>query len=103
MPPTHIPLNEVSAAVQSAVQQVLAQHGRPTLEQIWIGFVAPEGIATQENATKIAALLGKGAGVQVQPSVGQLAATVGAQADAAKEQAPQRPGHIIGLVYVPKK
>jgi hypothetical protein len=95
-----IPLNELSAAVQNAVKQVLGQHGGTTLEHLWVGFVAPENVATQENAAKIAELIGKGAGGQVQASVGQVAASVGAQAGAA--QALNKPGHIIGLVFAPK-
>jgi hypothetical protein len=92
-----VPINELASAVQNAVQQVLAQHGAVPVEKLWVGFVAPESIATQDNASKVAALLGKEAGVHVQGSVGQLSA-----APAAAGAAAVRPGHIIGLVFSPK-
>lgn len=97
--PKHVPLNELAAAVQSAVEQVLAKHGAVSIDKLWVGFVAPENIATQENANKIAAEIGREAGVTAQGSVGQLSA--GAQGGAQTEKL-KLPGHIIGLVYQSK-
>jgi hypothetical protein len=98
--PKHVPLNELAVAVQSAVEQVLGKHGAVPIEKLWVGFVAPDAIATQENAGKIATLLGKEAGVNVQVSMGQLGAPAGA-AGGVHAEALKLPGHIIGLVYQP--
>ena len=100
MPKHPVPLNELAAAVQSAVEQVLGKHGAGPIDKLWVGFVAPENIASQENANKIATQLGKEAGVSAQGSVAQLgapAATGGVHTGALKP-----PGHIIGLVFQPK-
>lgn len=98
MPDRPVPLTELAAAVQNAVQQVLAKHGAVPIEKLWVGFVAPENIATEANASKIAAQLGKEAGVNVQASVASIAQTGEQQAGAALG----KPGHIIGLVYSPR-
>ena len=101
----HVPLNELAAAVQSAVEQVLGKHGAVPVDKLWVGFVAPDNVATQENAAKLAAQLGKEAGVRAQGSVAQqIAAPVQAGGQAAREAHPQavKPGHIIGLVFAPK-
>ena len=42
----HVPLGELEAAVQSAVEQVLGKKGAVPIDQLWVGFVAPENIAT---------------------------------------------------------
>ncbi len=89
-----VPLHELSAAVQDAVQRVLAQHGAVPIDKLWVGFVAPENLATRANADKLAAMLGKEGGVTGQGSVAQFTAAEGAL--------PTKPGHIIGLVYSPK-
>jgi hypothetical protein len=98
MPNSPLPLNELSAAVQSAVEQVLGKHGAVPIDKLWVGFVAPDKIATAEIAGKVAAELGREAGVKVQASVAQLgaAAAAGHQAHAIP-----KPGHIIGLVFEP--
>ena len=96
----HVPLNELAVAVQNAVEQVLAKHGAVSVDKLWVGFVAPDNIATQENAAILAAQIGREAGVQAQASVAQqLAAPAGS---AAHEAHAVKPGHIIGLVYAPK-
>ena len=46
MPNPPIKLEELAAAVQTAVQQTLAKHGAVPINQLWVGFVAPEAIAT---------------------------------------------------------
>jgi|SRR5581483_6688260 len=108
MPSTHVPLNELAVAVQNAVQQTLAKHGAVSIDKLWVGFVAPENLATQENAAALAKEIGREAGVSAQPSVAQLAAvTGGVQAQekahaATPPKPPGAPGHIIGLVFSPK-
>ena len=96
--PNHVPLTELAAAVENAVQQVLGKHGAVPIDKLWVGFVAPEEIANLEAAAKVATQLGREAGVNVQASVAQVA---GASAEERKAQL-ARPGHIIGLVYSPK-
>jgi hypothetical protein len=99
MPTPPIQLENLAVAVQNAVQQVLAQHGAIPINKIWVGFVAPDNLATIENANKVAALLGKEGGIHGGVgSVGQLAAgTAGPQAGGIVKP----PGHIIGIVYQP--
>jgi hypothetical protein len=99
MPNPTVPINELATAVQNAVQQVLAQHGGVSVDKLWVGFVAPDNLATQDNASKVAALLGKEAGVQVQGSVAQLSAAATADKSAAAGASALGPGHIIGLVF----
>jgi hypothetical protein len=95
--PDAVPLTQLAVAVQDAVKRVLAQHGAVPIDQLWVGFVAPDKIANQENANKLAAFIGKEAGVQAQGSIAQV--TAGPQ----QAQAPAaRPGHIIGLVFSSK-
>ena len=105
MPP-HLQLNELAAAVQSAVEQVLGKHGAVPIDKIWVGFVAPENLATAEIASKIANTIGREGGVTAQGSIGTLGAQVaaGQPAPASKEaQAlPHLPGHILGLIYQPR-
>ena len=103
-----IQLENLAVAVQSAVQKVLAQHGAVSIDKIWVGFVAPENLATIHNANSVAAVLAKEGGVQGGVgSVGQLAAGAAGTlaAGAAGTQAAgivKPPGHIIGIVYSPK-
>ena len=92
MPSQPVPLQELAVAVQDAVKRVLGQHGAVTTDKLWVGFVAPENLANQETASKLAAELGKEAGVHAQGSVAQLSASPSAQPAT-------RPGHIIGLVF----
>lgn len=101
----HVPLNELAAAVQSAVEQVLGKHGAVPVDKLWVGFVAPDNVATQENAAKLAAQIGRAGGVQAQGAVAQeIAAPAQAGGQAAQKTHPQalKPGHIIGLVFNPK-
>jgi hypothetical protein len=100
----HVPLNELAVAVQSAVEQVLGKHGAVPIDKLWVGFVAPDTIANEANAQKIAAALGKQAGVHTQAAVAQevIAAHPGGQHAAPATAALPRPGHIIGLVFNPK-
>jgi hypothetical protein len=96
--PQSVPLNQLAAAVHDAVQRVLAQHGAVPIDQLWVGFVAPDRVANLESANKVAAALGKEAGVHVQGSIAQVAA-----APQEKGAAAAKPGHIIGLVFSPKQ
>lgn len=93
----HVPLNELAVAVQNAVEQTLAKHGAVPIDKLWVGFVAPEKIATLESAQTIAGILGREAGVQGQPSVAQVG---GGAVGEAKGALP--PHRIIGLIYEPK-
>jgi hypothetical protein len=92
MTPPRVPLKELSAAVQNAVEQVLGKHGALGIDKIWVGFVAPDKIATVENAGKIAALMGKETGATLTPSVGQIAGKGAALVG-------QPPGHICGYIH----
>lgn len=95
-----VPLKELTAAVQNAVEQVLGKHGAVPIDKLWVGFVAPENVASQENADKIAVQLGREAGATVHGSVAQLgspSASGGAHTEALK-----LPGHIIGIVFQSK-
>jgi len=91
MAPPRIPLNEVTAAVESAVQQVLQQKGLAGIDRLWIGFIAPDQIATIENAGEVAKALGGGT-----PSVVPLA---GGQAGAAPAALPPR---LCGYIHALK-
>jgi hypothetical protein len=101
MPP-HLQLNELAAAVQSAVEQVLGKHGAVPIDKIWVGFVAPDNLATAEIASKIANTIGREGGVTAQGSVATLSAQVGAPADKEAHKLPPLPGHITGLIYSPR-
>ena len=94
-------LSDELQPVQNAVEQVLGKHGAAVpIDKLWVGFVAPENIASQENADKIAVQLGREAGATVHGSVAQLgspAASSGAHTEALK-----LPGHIIGIVFQSK-
>src|SRR5579875_494203 len=97
MSTNRVPLGELAAAVQSAVQQTLAKHGAVPIDQIWVGFVAPEKIANSESAEAVASALSREAGVRAHGSVAQLGG-----AAAGTEQAHVVPHRIIGLIYEPK-
>ncbi len=95
-----VPLRELAAAVQSAVEQTLGKHGAVPIDKLWVGFVAPEAVATEDAANKIATKLGHQAGVKVQSSVAQLGAAAGSQT---AHQAKLPAGHkIIGLIFEPR-
>jgi len=100
MPP-HVPLNEVGVAIQSAIERILAKHNDVPIDKLWIGFVAPENVATQANAAKIASEIGHEAGVTAHASVGTLAAPAPV-AGGVQTEAMKLPGHIIGLVFQPR-
>jgi len=93
-PPLHI--NQLATAVQNAVEQTLAKHGAVPIDKLWIGFVAPENLANVQNATQVAHILSREAGVAGQASV----ATLGAAA-AGETEAHKRPGFIMGLIFNP--
>jgi hypothetical protein len=92
-----VPLNELTVAVQNAVKQALGKHGAVPIDQLWVGFVAPETVATEEAAAKVAAELGKGASGRVQASV-QVLESTGTAGASPKLVVPHR---IIGLIYDP--
>jgi hypothetical protein len=91
MAPPRIPLHEVTAAVQDAVKRALEERGLADIDQLWIGFVAPDNVATLENADKIAKALGSAA--HGTPQVGQL---TGASAGAAPAA---RPPRLCGYIH----
>jgi hypothetical protein len=91
-----VPLADLAAAVQSAVQQTLAKHGAVPIDQLWVGFVAPENIANEQSAQAVANVLAKEGGVHAQPSVAQIGAGAAGAA-----QAKIVPHRIIGLIYEP--
>ena len=100
--PTHpVPINELSVAVQKAVEQALAKHGAVPVNKLWFGFVAPEKLANREVASEVTAQINKEAGIQAQAFVGQEI-SASSEHTATKPHAVQGPGHIIGLVYAPK-
>lgn len=97
MATSRVPLNELAVAVQNAVEQALAKHGAVPIDKLWVGFVAPDRVATAESAAAIAGILSKESGVAAQPSVGQVGGGAVGEAKGAL------PGHrIIGLIYEPK-
>ena len=92
-------LNELAVLVENAVQQVIEKHGGGPIEKIWVGFVAPEALATEATAATVAKAIGQQTGVQVTPAV----ATQGIQAaGGVHTEALVKPGHIVGLVYQAK-
>jgi hypothetical protein len=97
MATSRVPLNELAVAVQNAVEQALAKHGAVPIDKLWVGFVAPDKIATAESAAAVAGLLGKEGNVHAQPSVAEIGA---AAAGEAKALVP--PHRIIGLIFEPK-
>jgi hypothetical protein len=97
-PHVPVPLNELAAAVENAVQQTLAKHGAVPIEKLWVGFVAPDAVATAESAQAVAHALTRGTGVKAEPSVAQLSA----QAATGVEARAVPPHRIIGLVFAPK-
>jgi hypothetical protein len=102
MPKDHtVPLDELSAAVQSAVEQVLGKHAVAPIGKIFVGFEAPESIASQANANAIAAQLGKEGHVTAQGSVTQVVAPAPAAGGVEAEAAIFRP-KFIGLQYQPQ-
>lgn len=91
--PKYVPLGELEVAVQSAVEQILGKKGAVPIDKLWVGFVAPDNIATQHLANEIAAKVG-GPG-----AVGSVAAI--APAAGAAPQAVQNL-HILGYIHKPQ-
>ena len=100
----HIPIQELNSAIESAIQKALGQHGGPTIDKLWVGFVAPENIATLEMAGKVAAQITHATGIQGTPSLAQIGGGAPAQAagGAVHTDALIKPGHIMGLIYNPQ-
>lgn len=92
--PKHVPLGELEVAVQNAVEQVLGKKGAVSIDKLWVGFVAPENIATQQVANEIAAKIG-GPG-----AVGSVGSAVSA-AGAARTEAVAHL-HICGYIHKPQ-
>jgi hypothetical protein len=91
MAPPRIHLNEVTAAVQDAVRRVLAEKGLAGIDKLWVGFVAPDHLATIENAAAVAKALGSGA--HGTPQVGQLTGAPAAAGQAV------RPPRLCGYIH----
>jgi hypothetical protein len=92
-----VPLSELTAAVENAVQQTLAKHGAVPIEKLWVGFVAPEALANEKAAEQVATLLAREAGVPPQGSVAQIGVAAPGAANALAQ-----PHRIIGLIFDPK-
>src|ERR1700744_368008 len=95
--PPRVPLSELTAAVQNAVQQALAKHGAVPIDQLWVGFVAPEAVANEKAAQEVASLLARESGVAAKGSVAQL----GTAAAGGAEKSLVPPHRIIGLIWDP--
>jgi len=92
--PNTVPLNQLSVAVQNAVQQALGKAGAVPIDRLWVGFVAPENLANEvEVAGKVATTIGREGGVQATGSIGQIQEGGAAQAATRIK--------IIGLVFKP--
>lgn len=93
--PKHVPLGELEVAVQSAVEQVLGKKGAVPIDKLWVGFVAPESIATQQLANEVAAKIG---GPGAVGSVGTIApqAAAGVHTEALVRT------HILGYIHKPQ-
>ena len=94
MPHPKIPVSELNAAVQNAVQQALGKHNAVPIDKLWIGFVAPDTIQAEEAAAKIAEHIG---GPGATPSVARIGAPEGAAAHERKAL-PDIGRIIIGLI-----
>jgi hypothetical protein len=93
--PKHVPLGELEVAVQNAVEQVLGKKGAVPIDQLWVGFVAPENIATQQLANEVAAKIG-GPG-----AVGSVGSAISAAGGAARTEALVNL-HICGYIHKPQ-
>jgi hypothetical protein len=92
--PKYVPLGELEVAVKNAVQQALGKAGAVPIDQLWLGFVAPDNIATQQLANEIASKVG---GPGAVGSVGSVAGA--AQGGAHKEAATNL--RILGYIHKP--
>ena len=89
-----VPLGELEVAVQSAVEQILGKKGAVPIDKLWVGFVAPDNIATQQLANEIAAKVG---GPGAVGSVATLAPAAGAAHTEAVKNL-----HICGYIHKPQ-
>jgi hypothetical protein len=78
----HIKLGELEVAVQSAVEQVLGKKGAVPIDKLWVGFVAPDTIATQQLANEVATKIGGPGAVGSIGSAAQAHAAGGVQTEA---------------------
>ena len=92
--PKQVPLGELEAAVQSAVEQVLGKQGAVPIDKLWVGFVAPENIATQQLANEVAAKIG---GPGAVGSVGAISAAAGGAKTGVVPNL-----HICGYIHQPQ-
>ncbi len=91
--PKYVPLGELEVAVQSAVEQILGKKGAVPIDKLWVGFVAPDNIATQQLANEIATRVG---GPGAVGSVAALTPAAGAAPEAVKNL------HILGYIHKPQ-
>jgi hypothetical protein len=92
--PKTVPLGELETAVHSAVEQILGKKGAVSIDQLWVGFVAPENIATQKMANEIASKIGGPGAVGSVGSVIQQAGGVHTEALVNL--------HICGYIHKPQ-
>ena len=88
----HVPLGELHVAVQNAVEQALGKKGAVPIDKLWVGFVAPDNIATQQLANEVAVKLG-GPG-----TVGSIGSITQAAGGAARTEALVNL-HICGYIH----
>jgi hypothetical protein len=89
-----VALGELQAAVHSAVENILGKKGAVSIDHLWVGFVAPENIATQQLANEIATKIG-GPG-----AVGSVGSAI-QQAGGVKTEALVNL-HICGYIHKPQ-
>lgn len=94
--PKYVPLGDLEVAVQNAVEQVLGKKGAVPIDKLWVGFVAPENIATQQLANEVASRVG-GPG-----AVGSVAAVVPAAAAGAAHTEAVPKLRICGYIHQPQ-
>jgi hypothetical protein len=93
--PKYVPLGELEVAVKSAVEQALGKAGAVPIDQLWVGFVAPEKIATQQLANEVASKVGG-------PSaIGSVGSVAGAAQGGAKKEAVSNL-RILGYIHKPQ-
>ena len=93
--PKYVPLGDLEVAVQNAVEQALGKKGAVPIGQLWVGFVAPENIATQQLANEIASKVGGPGAIGSIGSVGPVAAAGGQKKEAVTNL------HILGYIHKP--
>lgn len=92
--PKYVPLGDLEVAVQNAVEQALGKKGAVPIGQLWVGFVAPESIATQQLANEVASKVG-GPG-----AIGSIGSVGPAAAGGQKKEAVTNL-HILGYIHKP--